>query len=90
MAPRPKRDAAHALGEIRRVLKVGSMLMVSLQKGHGERWEEGYVPGIRRFFARYQADEMRSLLCRTGFAVGDMSASYGNNRAWLSCVCIAQ
>ena len=86
----PKRAAADALGEIRRVLKGGSVLIVSLQEGHGESWEEGYVPGVRRFFARYQADEMQHMLCSTGFAVRDMVASHTNNRDWLSCVCIAQ
>ena len=86
----PKCEAADALGEIRRVLKAGSMLIVSLQEGNGEGWEEGYVPGVRRFFARYQADEIRRMLCSTRFAVRDMGSSHGNNRAWLSCVCIAQ
>jgi len=85
----PKREAAAALGEIRRVLKSGSMLIVIVQEGNGESWEEGYVPGIRRFFARYQADELRRLLCSTGFAVDDMGAWHGNNRGWLSWVCIA-
>jgi ubiquinone/menaquinone biosynthesis C-methylase UbiE len=86
----PKREAVDALGEISRVLKLGSMLIVSLQEGHGESWEEGYVPSVRRFFARYQADEMRHMLCSTGFAVRDMGSSHGNNRDWLSCVCITQ
>jgi ubiquinone/menaquinone biosynthesis C-methylase UbiE len=70
----PKREAADVLGEIRRVLKAGSMLIVSLQEGHGERWEEGYVPGMRCFFARYQADELRRLLCSPGFSVDDMGS----------------
>jgi ubiquinone/menaquinone biosynthesis C-methylase UbiE len=86
----PKREASDALGEIRRVLKSGSMLIVSLQEGNGEGWEEGYVPGIRHFFARYHANEMRRMLCSTGFAVRDIGSSHGNNRYWLSCVCIAQ
>jgi ubiquinone/menaquinone biosynthesis C-methylase UbiE len=86
----PKREASDALGEIRRVLKSGGMLIVSLQEGNGESWEEGYVPGIWRFFARYQADEMRRMLCSAGFSVNDMGSSHGNNRDWLSCVCIAQ
>ena len=35
----PKREASDALGEIRRVLKSDSMLIVSLQEGNGEGWE---------------------------------------------------
>jgi len=86
----PKREAPQVLGEIHRVLKAGSMLIVSLQEGTGEGWEEGYVAGMRRFFARYQADEMRCMLCSTGFVVRDMGSSHGNNRDWLSFVCLAE
>lgn len=86
----PKREASQALGEIRRVLKSDSRLILSLQEGTGEGWEEGYVPGTRRFFARYQTDEMRCMLYSTGFSVRDIGSSHANNRDWLSFVCIVQ
>jgi ubiquinone/menaquinone biosynthesis C-methylase UbiE len=86
----PKGEAPVALREIRRVLKSNSMLLISLQEGDSEGWEEGYVPGVRRFFARYQADELLSLLSYAGFSVQDIHKLQDGNRIWLSCVCIAQ
>ncbi len=85
----PKADAALALQEIRRVLKIGAMLVLSVQEGNGEEWEQSYVPGVKRFFARYQADEMKDILSRSGFSVNNTDSSHGNSRAWLSFVCIA-
>jgi ubiquinone/menaquinone biosynthesis C-methylase UbiE len=86
----PKREAAHALGEIRRVLRTGGMLAISVQQGSDEGWEESYVPGVRRFFARYTVAEFSDLLGEAGFATDDIGTSLGNDRDWLSCTCIAE
>lgn len=86
----PKTEAVYALQEIRRILKSGGMLVLSIQKGTGEGWESGYVPGVNRFFARYQSDEMRSILSNNGFAIRQVNLSQEVNREWLSFVCIAK
>jgi ubiquinone/menaquinone biosynthesis C-methylase UbiE len=86
----PKTEAVHALQEIRRILKSGGMLVLSTQKGTGEGWESSYVPGISRFFARYQSDEMRSILSHNGFSIRKANSSQAVNREWLSFVCIAK
>lgn len=86
----PKTDAARALIEIRRVLKKGGVMMLSVQEGSGERWEAGYEANVRRFFARYSAEELRTLLPSTGFAVQDIQAHPGDGREWLVCTCLAE
>jgi ubiquinone/menaquinone biosynthesis C-methylase UbiE len=84
----PKQEAPTALQDIQRVLKPGGMLILSIQEGNTESWEEGYVSGIKRFFARYQADEMKSMLSNNRFSVRDVGSSHGNNRDWLSFICL--
>lgn len=85
----PKTEAIHTLQEIRRVLKSGGMLVLSIQKGHGEGWEDSYVPEVKRFFARYQPDEMRNILLNNGFSIRKAGSSQEGNREWLSFMCTA-
>ena len=86
----PKTEAAFALQEIHRVLKPGGMLILSVQEGNSESWEDGFVPGIKRFFARYQADEMRNILARQKFLVLKEDSAQTVDRKWLSFVCVAK
>jgi ubiquinone/menaquinone biosynthesis C-methylase UbiE len=86
----PKRDAPGALGEVRRIIRAGGMLMVSVKDGDGESWAGGYVEGVRRFFAYYRRAEMEALLSDALFetteAIGSSSAAHGD---WLAFLCIA-
>jgi ubiquinone/menaquinone biosynthesis C-methylase UbiE len=86
----PKTDAVYTLQEIRRVLKLEGMLVLSIQKGTGEDWEDSYVPDVKRFFARYQQDEMKNILSDNGFSVRKADSSQEVDREWLSFVCIAE
>lgn len=86
----PKVEALRALTEIRRVLKSGSLVILSLQEGSGEGWEGGYRDDVRRFFARYGVEELRALLPATGFAVRDIQAYPGHGSVWLVSRCVAE
>jgi ubiquinone/menaquinone biosynthesis C-methylase UbiE len=82
----PKAQAKRALTEIHRVLKLGGALVLIVQEGTGEGWEESYVPNSSRYFARYSADELAHLVSRHGFDVQEIAAMSGGDRDWLSCV----
>lgn len=84
----PKDQAPNALREIYRVMKPNGMLVLSIQEGDTEGWEEGYAFGVERYFARYQVAEMKKMLSENGFLVSDIEASPGNNRSWLAFVCL--
>ena len=86
----PKTEAVFALQEIRRIVKSGGMLVLSVQAGNGEEWGESYVPGVKRFFARYQINEMRDILSKNGFSVRKTDSSRDGLREWLSFVCVAE
>ncbi|MFN0072389.1 MAG: class I SAM-dependent methyltransferase [Chloroflexota bacterium] len=86
----PKDSAPLALGEIRRVLKRGAMLVLSVQEGAGESWEASYGTNSERYFARYQAGEVVDMLIRTGFCVKETGRSVLPLRTWLTFVCYAE
>ena len=88
----PKQDAPIALQEMRRVLRPGGMLLLTLQEGNSESWDAGYVEGVERFFARYQASEMSRMLTGNGFSIRstDSFLQPSNKRAWLSFTCISK
>lgn len=83
----PKSMALGALQGFRRVLKPGGMLAVVVQEGAGEAWEDSYVDGVSRFFARYRADELERILGRAGFGTIETEVCPGRKRTWLSCTC---
>lgn len=86
----PKTEALYALQEIHRILRHGGMLILSIQEGNGETWEENFAPGVERFFARYQGNEMADILNRNGFTVRKTNSYPIGERKWLSFVCIAE
>ncbi|SCL36005.1 Methyltransferase domain-containing protein [Micromonospora pallida] len=60
--------APAALAEMRRVLRPGGPLLVSLQEGAGEGWEHRPGPDDpARFFAHYGSEEAAALLAGAGF-----------------------
>ena len=64
----PKRDAPAVLRELRRALRPGGVLFISVKRGRDERWI-AHGAGGQRFFAFYQEDELDTLLAAAGFAV---------------------
>jgi len=64
----PKRDAATVLRELRRVLRPGGVLFISIKRGQGQRWI-AHGSGGPRFFVFYQEDELDALLAAAGFTV---------------------
>ncbi|MDQ2998361.1 MAG: class I SAM-dependent methyltransferase [Chloroflexota bacterium] len=64
----PKHDAPAVLGELRRVLRLGGVLFISIKRGQGQRWIARGTGG-QRFFVFYHEDELDTLLTTSGFVV---------------------
>jgi ubiquinone/menaquinone biosynthesis C-methylase UbiE len=82
----PKRDAPAVLVELRRVLRPGGVLFISIKRGQGQRWIAHGASG-QRFFVFYQEDELDTLLTAAGFAVreGWLDADHlGRPEPWIA------
>jgi ubiquinone/menaquinone biosynthesis C-methylase UbiE len=83
----PKSQVPDILQEIGRVLKGGGLMVLSVQAGQFEGWDEGYVDGVKRFFARYRREEMADLLAGAGFEVREIEVNEAGKRTWLAYLC---
>lgn len=83
----PKVEAPAVLTEIGRILQEDGLLILSIQEGNDERWDGGYVEGVQRFFARYGADEMATLLAKHGFEVTATAREAAGSKVWLRFTC---
>jgi ubiquinone/menaquinone biosynthesis C-methylase UbiE len=85
----PKKEAPEALTEMARVLVHGGALLLSIQEGEGEGWEESrYFGAVQRFFARYGQSEAEKLLVEAGFSVLDRGQNHSPLRSWLQFLAI--
>lgn len=79
----PKAEAPRALAEMARVLVPGGGLYISVQKGSGEGNEPTpYDASLDRFYARYELDEISTLLAQAGFSILAQGENF-RGRHWL-------
>lgn len=77
----PREEAPGVLAEIRRILKPGGVLYLSLKEGEGEYWDDRKG---ERFFTLFQEDEIRGLLKRAGFQISLLLINPGDPRPWIN------
>jgi ubiquinone/menaquinone biosynthesis C-methylase UbiE len=83
----PKTQASLALKEMYRILCSRGILDIAVQAGEGEQFEiNPYEASLgKRFFARYQQDEMNKMLVENGFAILKTEKVF-SKRTWLRFV----
>jgi SAM-dependent methyltransferase len=87
----PRADAPGVLSQIASLLVPRAPLFLSLQGGSGETWEHtAYGHTVDRFFARYSADEVTSMLLSAGFAVREQAQRPAGTRLWLQFLALAR
>ena len=75
-------DAAAALDEIARVLKVGGLLFVTLKQGDGAEWESTRY-GEPRFFQYWTGEALDRALALAGFCIVAAQVDEGPLNTWL-------
>jgi ubiquinone/menaquinone biosynthesis C-methylase UbiE len=85
----PKSEISNALKEIHRVMEANGILVLTVQEGKGETWDDGYCEGARRFFARYEKCEIETVVSNNSFYVQKCEVSRQKTCSWLKVVCIA-
>ncbi len=84
----PKQVLPDALGELRRVVRIGGALYCSVKLGDGEKWVAA-PQGGERFFAYYGEDELDHLLAENGWVISGGYVTPGRSHPWINRFCRA-
>jgi SAM-dependent methyltransferase len=82
----PKASVPLALSELHRVLAPAGTLVLAVQEGDSEGWEVGIYPGVERFFARYEIDEIEDVVRTAGFTGVSVKRRPADSRIWLHLI----
>lgn len=86
----PKADAMGALAELRRVTAPEGLVVVTVKRGDGERWEQNGSAPVR-LFSRYEPAELWSALTSAGLEPESLEQAAGERReTWLHAVARCQ
>ena len=77
----PRLDVPTVLAGVRRVLRPGGALYLSVQEGVGEKWSES--DGGQRFFTFFQLEELMALLSEAEFTVKEDWTEAGGHSTWI-------
>ena len=80
-------EVPRTLRGIRRVMRAGGTLFVTVKQGDGEAWET--APYHPRFFTYFQTRELVQLLAEAGFTVTDVQTLEGNGTTWIHALATA-
>lgn len=82
----PKASVPLALSELHRVLNSNGTLVLAVQEGSSEGWESGIYPGVERYFARYELEEIRALMHSAGFIDVSANRHPSPSQTWLHLI----
>ncbi len=82
----PRAEAGVALGEIRRVLRPGGAVYLSVQEGNGEAWKPS-AEG-KRFFCLYRMEELVALVEAAGLTVVERWPGRSDWAEWINLVAL--
>ncbi len=81
----PRSSMPNVLSEIRRVLQVDGIFVLSLKVGDGEGQEQSFT-GEPLFYARYSEQELSELTDAAGFCLKSTDVAAGARDSWISLI----
>jgi len=82
-----KSEIGIAIGEIKRVLKVGGIFGLGMIEGEMEEYRESSGVGKPRLFSFYKKDELENILTHTGFEILYFEQFQPKSKNYLNFIC---
>lgn len=86
----PKSEIKGVIGKIYSILKHKGVIYLGFKQGEGEKFVtnegKGNLPGVKRFFSFYSAEEIKQLLIDQGFEIIEFVSDTNRENVWLNYI----